>query len=93
MKKIRIQVQGRVQGVGFRYTTKLLADRMGIQGSVKNESDGSVTIEAIGEEKQVDAFVEAVKDSPSPSGKVISTKIQEDPSIKERTSFDVEYGY
>ena len=40
MKKIRIQVQGRVQGVGFRYTTKLLADRMGIQGSVKNESDG-----------------------------------------------------
>ena len=62
MKKIRIQVQGRVQGVGFRYTTKLLADRMGIQGSVKNESDGSVTIEAIGEEKQVDAFVEAVKD-------------------------------
>ncbi|MDU4624099.1 MAG: acylphosphatase, partial [Enterococcus gallinarum] len=73
MKKIRIQVQGRVQGVGFRYTTKLLADRMGIQGSVKNESDGSVTIEAIGEEKQVDAFVEAVKDSPSPSGKVTST--------------------
>ena len=93
MKKIRIQVQGRVQGVGFRYTTKLLADRMGIQGSVKNESDGSVTIEAIGEEKQVDAFVEAVKDSPSLSGKVTSTKIQEDPSIKERTSFDVEYGY
>lgn len=93
MKKIRIQVQGRVQGVGFRYTTKLLADWMGIQGSVKNESDGSVTIEAIGEEKQVDAFVEAVKDSPSPSGKVTSTKIQEDPSIKERTSFDVEYGY
>lgn len=93
MKKIRIQVQGRVQGVGFRYTTKLLADRMGIQGSVKNESDGSVTIEAIGEEKQVDAFVEAVKGSPSPSGKVTSTKIQEDPSIKERTSFDVEYGY
>ena len=44
MKKIRIQVQGRVQGVGFRYTTKLLADRMGIQGSVKNESDGSVNL-------------------------------------------------
>ena len=66
---------------------------MGIQGSVKNESDGSVTIEAIGEEKQVDAFVEAVKDSPSPSGKVTITKIKEDPSINERTSFDVEYGY
>jgi acylphosphatase len=93
MKKLRIQVQGRVQGVGFRYTTKLLADRMGIKGSVKNEADGSVTIEAIGEDAQITKFVEAVKDSPSPAGKVASAKIQEDPSIKERTSFDVEYGY
>lgn len=93
MKKIRIQVEGRVQGVGFRYTTKMLADRMGIKGSVKNESDGSVMIEAIGEEDQVDEFIEAIKDSPSPAGRVTRTKIQEDPSIKERTSFVVEYGY
>ena len=48
MKKLRIHVQGRVQGVGFRYTTKMLADQLGVTGSVKNESDGSVSIEAMG---------------------------------------------
>ena len=68
MKKLRIHVQGRVQGVGFRYTTKMLADQLGVTGSVKNEADGSVSIEAIGDDKAIDAFVAGVKDSPSPAG-------------------------
>ena len=67
MKKLRIHVQGRVQGVGFRYTTKMLADQLGVTGSVKNEADGSVSIEAMGDEKIIDAFVAGVKDSPSPA--------------------------
>ncbi|MGF2049606.1 acylphosphatase, partial [Lactococcus lactis] len=54
MKKLRIHVQGRVQGVGFRYTTKMLADQLGVTGSVKNEADGSVSIEAFGDDKAID---------------------------------------
>ena len=50
MKKIKMNVQGRVQGVGFRYMTKIVADQLGITGTVKNEEDGSVTIEACGDE-------------------------------------------
>lgn len=91
MKKLRIHVQGRVQGVGFRYTTKMLADQLGVTGSVKNEADGSVSIEAMGDEKIIDAFVAGVKDSPSPAGKVNQIDIQPDDTIKERTGFDVVY--
>lgn len=89
MKKFRINVTGRVQGVGFRFTTKMLADQLGVKGTVKNEADGSVTIEAIGNETIMEEFIAALKKSPTPSGKVTNTKIEEDSTIKERKSFDV----
>ncbi len=87
MKKIRMNVSGRVQGVGFRYTTKMLADQMGIYGSAMNEDDGSVTIEAMGEEDAVDVFVEKVKASPSPYGRVTFFTLEENARITERKRF------
>ena len=47
-KKIRMNVSGRVQGVGFRYMTKIVADKIGVTGAIWNEIDGSVSIEAMG---------------------------------------------
>lgn len=91
MKKVRIIVKGRVQGVGFRYTTKMLADQLGITGTVKNEADGSVTIEAIGDSNVIDQFIEGVKGSPSPAGKVNDITITDDPNIQSRKNFDVVY--
>ncbi|OJG71681.1 acylphosphatase [Enterococcus phoeniculicola] len=91
MKKVRMNVNGRVQGVGFRYMTKLVADKIGIRGTVKNEEDGSVTIEAIGESEKMTRFIQKIKDSPSPSGRVTQFTMTDDPTIKERKSFDVVY--
>jgi acylphosphatase len=54
----RIKVTGRVQGVFFRASTKEKADQIGIEGWVRNERDGSVLIEAEGEEEQMKQFVE-----------------------------------
>ena len=42
--EIHALVRGRVQGVGFRYTTKDCAQRLGLVGTVRNLSDGSVEI-------------------------------------------------
>ncbi|KAK1936095.1 putative acylphosphatase [Babesia divergens] len=39
---VQFRVHGRVQGVFFRKFTKLEADKLGIKGFVKNESDGTV---------------------------------------------------
>lgn len=46
----RFVFQGRVQGVGFRYTAKYLAQSMGLTGWVRNEWNGTVTMEAQGSE-------------------------------------------
>ena len=89
MRKVKMNVQGRVQGVGFRYMTKKVADQLGVTGTVKNEDDGSVTIEAIGNDDIIQKFIEEVKKSPSPSGRVQYVDVQEVPMIAERKKFDV----
>ncbi|WP_410471133.1 acylphosphatase, partial [Enterococcus faecium] len=43
--------------------------KLGVTGTVKNEEDGSVTIEAIGNDDIIQKFIEEVKKSPSPSGR------------------------
>lgn len=91
MKKIRMNVKGKVQGVGFRYMTKMVADKIGIRGCVWNEDDGSVSIEAIGNEEQMDLFIRMIKTSPSPSGRVDHFEMNEDLEIEERQNFAVVY--
>ena len=88
-KKIRLIVEGRVQGVGFRYTTKQAADRIGVFGIVRNENDGSVYIEVNGDPQKVDRFIEEIRHSPSPSGKVDHVTLEEDASIEERVKFSI----
>ncbi len=51
MKNLIIKIYGDVQGVNFRFEAKLTADKLGVKGFVRNEADGSVYIEAEGEEK------------------------------------------
>ncbi len=48
MKELKIDVFGRVQGVGFRQYVKKTADVLGVKGHVKNLSDGRVSILAQG---------------------------------------------
>lgn len=66
----QIRVWGRVQGVGFRFFTQQLAIQLDICGTVQNKMDGSVFVVAQGEEKAVTRFIERVKASVSPYGRV-----------------------
>jgi acylphosphatase len=52
-----IQIFGRVQGVGFRYSARLAARNYGIKGFVRNMSDGSVYLEVEGSEDNVEKFI------------------------------------
>lgn len=65
MESVRIKVTGRVQHVGFRYFTAVEAGKLKIKGFVKNEPDGSVLIEAEGEEDNIELFNQAIKHGPS----------------------------
>lgn len=50
--------RGSVQGVGFRYTARHLADSLGLTGWVQNEYDGSVSCEVQGPSFTVDEFLQ-----------------------------------
>ena len=53
-----IIITGSVQGVGFRWTAKRIADSFGLDGWVRNNSDGSVSLAIEGDEADLDAFME-----------------------------------
>lgn len=57
-------VQGRVQGVFFRNTTKKYADSLGIFGTVANLEDGTVEIYATGTKSKLDSFFAKLKEKP-----------------------------
>lgn len=61
-KQIRkhIRFHGRVQGVGFRYTACYAAEAAGVTGWVKNERDGTVTMEVQGSEEQIDHVIQTL---------------------------------
>lgn len=52
---------GRVQGVGFRYNVRSLADKAIVTGFVRNLPDGRVHLVVEGAAKEVAGFVNAVK--------------------------------
>lgn len=63
MSKVCIiaRVYGRVQGVGFRYTTQHEAQRLGLTGYAKNMDDGSVEVVACGEGDRVEQLMKWLK--------------------------------
>jgi acylphosphatase len=89
MAGMKINVQGIVQGVGFRYFTKRLADRYHVTGTVKNEYDGSVTIQAFASPSVLAEFAKKVKLSPAPAGQVREMTVQELVVEKEPQDFKI----
>ena len=58
--RYRMSFTGRVQGVGFRYTATNIANKLRLVGFVKNEYDGSVTVEVQGQEEVIDMFLQSI---------------------------------
>jgi len=58
-----VYYEGRVQGVGFRYSTRQIATGFDITGWVKNIPDGRVELCAAGEPAEVAAFLDAIRES------------------------------
>lgn len=64
MRRVDLRVTGRVQGVFFRVSTQEEALRLGVRGTVRNERDGSVFIQAEGSEEQLARFQDWVRRGP-----------------------------
>ena len=64
MKRTRIVVSGRVQGVGFRWICAQEANERGVVGFVRNLPDGRVEAAFEGEDDAVDGMVRWAQDGP-----------------------------
>lgn len=62
-RTMQVFYEGRVQGVGFRYTARRLAAGFDVTGYVSNLPDGRVELVAAGDGSEVDAFLAALRES------------------------------
>lgn len=64
MRRVHVTVRGEVQGVGYRYTMRMVAREAGVAGWVRNRPDGSVEAEVEGTPGQVDEVLAWMADGP-----------------------------
>ena len=62
---VRLVIRGRVQGVGFRWWTRGQARRLKLAGWVRNRSDGTVELLAVGSPAAVEHLADACRHGPS----------------------------
>ena len=81
-------MQGRVQGVGFRYFAARAARELGVAGWVRNLPDGSVETLVEGEATAVEGYLDRLRRGPSASrvdGVVVEERAEEGHSTFEIT--------
>ncbi len=55
-----LKIYGQVQGVGFRYRARYVADNLAVSGWVRNEWDGTVEMEVQGTNLQIQKMLELI---------------------------------
>lgn len=56
LRRVALRFEGTVQAVGFRWTSCMIASRVGCTGWVRNERDGSVSMELQGTNEAIASF-------------------------------------
>lgn len=89
MRRIRAIVSGRVQGVSYRASTAEQAAKLGLVGWVRNVDDGTVELEAEGEDAQIATLITWCHDGPPHA--VVSRVAVEELAPVGGDHFDVRY--
>jgi acylphosphatase len=88
VKRVHLIVSGLVHGVGFRYNTRRKARLAEITGFVRNQSNGTVEIEAQGTAEALERFIHWTHHGP-PDAKVDSVIQNDRDSIPTETEFKI----
>ncbi len=64
MRRVQVTVTGDVQGVGYRYTMRMVAEEAGVSGWVRNRRDGTVEAEVEGTPEQIDEVLAWMAEGP-----------------------------
>jgi acylphosphatase len=90
--RVRLMIEGRVQGVWFRESTRQEAERFGVHGWVRNRREGTVEVVAEGPEENVRKLVAWCHHGP-PAARVARVHETAEMFQGEFVSFDVVYSY
>ena len=88
MKRVRVRIHGRVQGVFFRAETRSRAESLGLAGWVRNAPDGSVEALFEGDPVRVDSMVEWCRRGPS-GARVTEVEVLEEEAGQAERGFRV----
>jgi len=86
-RHLDIIVTGKVQGVYFRLTTKAVADQLGVKGIALNQPDGTVYIEAEGDQFALESFLEWCQEGPENA--VVENMVSTEGNMKNYRNFEV----
>ncbi|KUM34843.1 acylphosphatase [Arthrobacter sp. EpRS71] len=86
--RLTARITGVVQGVGFRYWTARKADELGLKGTVRNSTDGSVELVAEGEIEGISRFTDWLHSSRAP-GRVENVDFQTSQATEEFDDFRI----
>lgn len=85
----QVLFEGRVQGVGFRFQTKQLAQGFAVTGWVRNLPDGRVEVQVRGEEQEVGQFLRAFRQSSSLAHLIDGMEVTAIPDLVGLTGFSI----
>jgi acylphosphatase len=88
MKRVRIRVYGDVQGVFYRHFAKETAEKIGVNGWIRNDPDGTVFIVAEGDDKKVEQYLEWAKEG-SPMAQVEKVDFAEEEYLGDTEGFEI----
>jgi len=92
MQKARLHVNfsGTVQGVGFRFTVRRIAEQYEVTGFVKNLPNGDVEVVTEGDREVVESFISTICNS-SLSDYIRNMEKESSPAMGEYSGFNIEF--
>ena len=87
IEHFEITIKGKVQGVSYRYSTKAVADQLGVRGYVKNVDNGDVLVAAEGTPAMLNMFLDWCREGPE-KAEVTSVESHEG-ELKNYRNFEV----
>ncbi len=86
----RVIFEGRVQGVGFRYTVKDLARGFEVCGWVKNLPAGTVELQVMGADAEVESFIKEIAEESSVAHHIRNLTAEKIPPLEHCSGFRIE---
>jgi acylphosphatase len=89
IERRRVVYTGRVQGVGFRFTARQIAQTHAVTGFVRNLANGNVELVAEGNPPDLDRLLSAI--AAAMAGYIDAADVRVEPATGEYKSFSIAY--